>query len=483
MKNITNRLMSGALAINIFALLMSGGVNAFAEGFCSEISLQSLEERVTVDEDADCVYVAAHPSRNEYYISSDELTQNYLSSRKYNLSYVDENMEDGFSENVIGGYVRAEYKKDSEQVYYIPVKPYKGEEMNAVFGENMYTPLSGGSVKSQSAGVGGRLEDSASLILTPPSAGLTEWDSMQHSFSSVPIDNSKTFTAEFSVYAEGDTVLRINCDYSGDDCVFARWKADGTLEADVDGTMTELATLEREKWHRIAVCYDSARCRYALYADGRLITDNSTQRTGGVRMSYGIDVGSSGFAAFSNLKYYYGFYYPQVYFYDRGLESLNENVFVDNENQVIYTDFSAVKSFDELKESIGTDAQIIENKGALTSGSTLMTEDADGIVKYYTINGGIVCEDVDFTNENGTVSVRALLRNNLEKPVNAVMVMLRLNENNAVESVSATEETEITSDGVTLAIENISAVGVRSEVFFLSGWESRLGLLKTIYTD
>lgn len=201
-------------------------------------------------------------------------------------------------------------------------------------------------------------------------------------------------------------------------------------------------------------------------------------------MSYGIDAGSSsGFAAFSNLKYYYGYYYPQVYFNADGLETLSENVLIDNENQVIYTDFLTVKNFDEFKSCLMTNAEIIENEGAFASGSVLMTENADGIVKYYMLSGGIVCESVDFTKENGTLGVKALLRNNLDKPVNAVMIMLRFDENNVIESVNATEETEITSDGVTLEIEDVPSDGVRTEVFFLSGWESRLGLLSTIYTD
>lgn len=489
MKTITQRLIHGLSIISLTATVTAlCAVTASAEGMCTETALTSTDEKVTVNETEDCIYVSPHPTRTDSFISSEMLTTSCLSSRKYNLTYVDENMEEAETDNVLDGYVKAEYKREGGETYYIPIKVYESEEAEYSFIDDMYVPLSGGSTASAKTALGGRASDVSADVLTPPESGLTEWDSMQHNFSSITLDdaamdNSKTFTVEFNAYAEGDTILRVNCDYSGDTNVFMRWLADGTVEANVDGTLTALTTAEREEWHRIAVNYDSVRKRYSLFIDGELVTDTSPYWTGGARMSYGIDTGSStGFGAFSDLKYYYGYYYPSLYYTPAGIESTNENIIIEDTS--IYVNEDGIKSIDEIKKTVSTDAAYISIIGSTVSeGTKIVTETLDNIVGYYRIKSPLSCDGVNFTVSDGTVTAEATVNNKLSSDASAVMIMVQKDENGVITNVSASEKMEISSDGTAFIIENIPETGSIREVFFITGWESRLGLFNKIYSE
>lgn len=487
MKNITLRSVSGLLVISLAAIcgiIMPKSVKA--EGICTEIGLTSLDERVIIDEDEDCIYVMPHPTNQDYFVSSDMLSGSYLSSRRYSLSYTDDNMEEAECENVLGGYIRAEYMRDSEVVYYIPVKAYKSSEYTAAFGEGMYTPLTGGSTSGAKRGLGGRDSDKTAASLTPPAAGLTEWDSMQHSFTSIEIDgeamdNSRTFSLEFNAYAEGDTILRLNCDYSGESNVFARWLGDGTVEVNNDGVMTAVGTLSRGAWHRIAVSYDSIRHRYSLFADGKPIDGNSPVWTGGARICYGIDAGSStGFAAFSDLKYYYGYYYPELYYTPAQLTSESESVSVDNEEMAIYADTSAIGSIKALMSVLSSDGAYMGSEyDEIFAGATIVTETEDGIIANYSIKSPVFCESIEFSGTGAT----AVLKNKLQNEAPAVMIMIERDENNIITSVRTSARQMITADGTVFTIDNSPGTGSIKEAFFITGWEDRLGLFSEIYRN
>ncbi len=485
MKNTIFRSASGLLLISITLIAgVLAPVRAEGESVCAEIGLTSLDERVVIDEAEDCIYVMPHPTRSEQFISSELLAGSYLSSRRYSLSYADADMNEAESENVLGGYIRAEYKREGGAVYYIPVKAYKSGEYTAVYGEDMYTSLDGGSASGTVNGLGGRAADKTAVTLTPPETGLTRWDSMQHSFTSIDLDgaaldNSRTFSFEFNAYADGNTILRLNCDYSGESNVFMRWLEDGTVEVNNDGAMTAAGELRRGAWHRLAISYDSVRHRYMLFADGRLLCDNSPFWTGGARICYGIDSGSStGRAAFSDLKYYYGYYYPTLYYRLAQLGSESEDTVVDEEKNAIYTAKNG--GIERLISVLSADgAYIGSGEGEIREGTMIVTETEDNIIGSYVISSPVFCESIEFTD----AGAEAVLKNKLANEISAVMIMTERNEAGIITSVSASDQQVITTDGAVFRIEKAREDSVKREVFFITGWDTRTALLDAVFGE
>ncbi len=321
MAKIKNRILSIFLIVSIvFSIPLSV---LGAEGLSDTVSLISGDDSIVVYSDE--IAIKQHPDNSDYYISSQTLISN-LTSRKYSLSYVDENKESTEPKKVEGGYVKAENIRNSDIVYYIPVIYYKGEEINVSSDASVYFSNGGGSKKSIKFGAGGRDEKTAVTVITPPSSGTTVYDRMEYSASSFIGDASKTYTTEFYFYAEGDSVLRVNHTYTPEANRLILWGNDNRVYVNENGQLKDCASLEYAKWHKAAVTYDSAAKKLYVYIDGAKMGGGLPMTGGLTSLKIGIDANSSdGFIAFSNMKYYYGYYYPEKY-YNTKLDDVSDLV-------------------------------------------------------------------------------------------------------------------------------------------------------------
>ncbi len=331
-KRTVNILLTVCITLSSGASISAADASA-AEDVCTQIGLESYDSRITVNSGS--LSIEQPPYDTDNSISS-EVLLGALSARRYELSYVDDELSGSESERVIGGYIRAAHLRDADNVQYIPIELYRGTEAAVTVGENTYFSSSGGSKKVMRKGVLGRDGEIAIACVIPPSGGNTAYDRIEQT---LPL-NGRTFTVEFSIYAEGDAALRLNHTTSGDACSLLTWHGDGGLYANDGGTLVSCGVLERSSWHKAAVTYDAQKNNLLIYIDGVLLTSGSDRQTGLSRLNLGIDTGStSGFAAFADMKYYYGYYYPELY-YKAGFDAHDTVMLKRDDSGALYAGLS-----------------------------------------------------------------------------------------------------------------------------------------------
>lgn len=279
------------------------------DGICDTLGVESYSSDIVIN--SSNISVATHPFNADYYISSDTLLEN-LSVRRYTLSYVNDNGEETQTDNVTDGYVRAVHQKDSTNMKYIPIVMYKDGEKSVLLGDGMYFSSGGGCSLTYKKGTYGRGMGTTMTVITPPETGNTAYDRVEYS---TPLSTvTKTHTAEFYMYADGDSEPRLNYKYGDDNYKIFTWRNSGVFEVNENGTISETTTLEREKWHKMAITFDVLTNKILVYADGKLQSSAITPLVTPNHFRFGIDTDcTSGSAVYSDLKYYYGYYYPEYY--------------------------------------------------------------------------------------------------------------------------------------------------------------------------
>lgn len=276
----------------------------------NDMDIVSSDSKIFVDKDNNRIAVEQLPFFLDGYSFKTSELVSALSSDKYLLSYVDSELSEGNKDYFTDGYIKAVNKNDEEDIKYIPVVPYKKDEKTVSL-TNYYFNNQGGSTVSSKTGIGGINE--YSYVITPPNGGSTKIEGVQVSSGYDGAGNTVSWTAECNIYAEGNSILFAHGTYTTDDkrTVF-KWKPDGTVQINKNGTLTDVTTAERGKWHKLALSYSSVRKRVIVMLDGVIISTNDAPYWNDVTaMVYGTDPGSiNGFCAFSDIKIYKGYCYP-----------------------------------------------------------------------------------------------------------------------------------------------------------------------------
>ena len=125
------------------------------------------------------------------------------------------------------------------------------------------------------------------------------------------------------------------------------YNADGTLSYYDDGWKTADASLERGRWHKIAVTYDSERCRFVFFANGKLIIPDGRWMQNGADMHFGSDKGKNGRVLLDDFVTYEGYYEPSN---DIIPDAKNTGVKIDNAKKTIY--YKDITTVTELENAV-----------------------------------------------------------------------------------------------------------------------------------
>jgi len=292
------------------------------------------------------IAVFSHPTETSYRISSDALISALSIESGYTLSYVDENKEANATTHVVSGYIKV--SKAGQDDCYIPIVK-KGATIDNNLQDNTIDNGTTNASYSYVGGIGGKAENEMSSVFT---VGTTSSKNMPRIIvgSTTASDSSALkkvpYTVKFQIYADGDTTAAVNYRWKDENDSYRlfRWYPDGTYKYNVNGTLVEGGTLERGKWHDIAIVYCSQKNRYELYVNNELQEGASVSVAGNYYCALLLGMQSesaSGKIAFSNLDAYYGYYYPP---FKPTPEHLLTTMTSSNSNVAILTDAIAVYS-------------------------------------------------------------------------------------------------------------------------------------------
>ena len=440
--------------ISFAALLMlvfAGKV--FAGELCDKVGIKSTDTRVVIGTDEDCVYVMQHPSSTvSSIVISPARLKAAVSSDDYTLSYVTEEKKAApLSAKVFyDGYVKAVSKADKENIVYIPIKMYKGEE---------YSP----TVDAPAGAAGGR---EGSALLTP------DGDAAELNIIDTLPDADRAFTCEFGFYAEDGAELKV----SAADKTLFRYKNNGDVAIDADtGISAGYAN-----WHRAALDYCPQTQKFALYVDGKRAAESAAVASAN-KLTFTAE--NSGCAAIDDLKLYGGYYYADKYFGYASLAANGDGIIVDADKGVIYADLTGAADLDEFMSRFSTDASAYFTDGALAHGSRLVLMSANGAFSYYRIALAVGCEVVEFERADGNLKVNSHISNALGTQTNLVMVVVLRDSDGIMRDVAFSEECGVGKDGADIVIDGISCENLTAEVFFINNLSDRAPMLEDIYAE
>lgn len=285
-------------------------IDTWVSSDIKNINITSSNPKISVDTLNNRIEVEQLPySLSGYSLKTSDLIS-ALSSDTHSLSYVDNELSPSSKDYFVDGYIKAVNKSDSEDITYISVVPYKKDEKTVSLSD-YYFNNQGGSTVSSKTGIGGRTEPS--YVITPPAGGSTKFEGVSVAPGYDGAGNSVSWTAECDIYAEGNTILFAHGRYMGDDArtVF-KWKTDGTVQINRNGTLTDVTTAKRGEWHKLALSYSSTRKRVIVLLDGVIISTNDAPYWTDISsFVFGTDPGSAdGLSAFSDVRIYRGYCYP-----------------------------------------------------------------------------------------------------------------------------------------------------------------------------
>ncbi len=314
----------------------------FKEPDMSEVLLASLtsSNKLVVVGDKSIV-VSSSPMSTSYQVSSDAVVSALTGADGWTLSYVNSKKEAATVAHVKSGYIKATHSDYAD--VYIPITK-KGDVVDNDLSDNIYSASN--ATYSYEGGVGGKAQNDMSATFT---AGNTEAKISYIRVGSGTATDAVAFkqipyTVKFRVYADGDATAGVNYRWTDaeDKYRLFRWYPDGTFKYNSNGTLVNGGTLERGKWHDIAVVYCSQRNRYTLYVDGVMMGENSNTIPGTyyTMILLAMEVGSkNGKVAFSDLEAHYGYYYapPTVSNITRLITSDNECVVVGTNSIAVFS--------------------------------------------------------------------------------------------------------------------------------------------------
>ncbi|MBR5506409.1 MAG: hypothetical protein IKV73_08945, partial [Clostridia bacterium] len=313
-KKCTSLILLCTLLMSLFALTPSA---ASADGSTVDTSQYGIsvanayQSFVVVLPDS----IAVFSSTNDAISSADLASA--ISASGYTVSYAAENGgADATTDVIYGGYVKLTPSSEGEAVY-IPI--VIKAPMNDTSFASMTQPGAVQNVSYSSTGtpVGGKTTPSPTFTVTGTPSGYTAFksSSLLKYNASLPT----VWTYEFNIYADGAAVPMISLKYADDYGAYIglKWLADGTLSGYRGGAATvfNFGTMERGKWHRVAISFAGATSgtlsngRYNLYVDGAYVNNmyNYSCNYAGDHMLFSVHKDSgAGTVAFDDLDAYAG---------------------------------------------------------------------------------------------------------------------------------------------------------------------------------
>ncbi|MBQ7901549.1 MAG: hypothetical protein IJ365_06260, partial [Clostridia bacterium] len=310
---------------------------------------------------------------------------------------------------------------------------------------------------------------------------------INHNFgfsSSTEANTEATF--RFSIYADGDVVA--GCSLHTRDVL--RWDADGSLNSitypsnidDWTHTYSKIATLERGRWHTIAITFVSGTWEQKIYADGKYLAtvkrpnypfyDNGSAKH--TTMRVGAYAGSGqGFVAIDDV-------YSIAGAYDAASDTIAvtaDDVIIDNENKIIaynekvFADASSLKAhlleYSNAKEIVICDKNFSLSDKALHGDGLCLMVPSSGIGFYtYTLQAMFYIDDVDISISDGLVSVKAKVVNNHSSAKNVTMILALKDKYGCLAAVYPLP-TESVVGTKELSIENIALNDCTAQLFFV----------------
>lgn len=308
-------------------------------------------------------------------ISSAELLAALSSENGYILSYADDNKMPTDTDSVTGGFIKAE--KEGAETIYLPIAP-RTEAKTLAFpadfnvGGDGADPTSAENVAGKPGTVSGVAYNNAS--------------GNDKRYIHNPSDWYTTYTYTFNMYADGDAVGFVG--FAGGHGLL-EYNADGTVSYYDDSWKTSDVTLERGQWHKIAVTYDSERCRFVFFADGKLIIPDGRWMQNGADMHFGSARGQNGRVLFDHFVTYEGYYDSAE---DVIAAVKSDNVWVDAANKMIYYQNistpagleNAVKTLTGAADAVlYTDDSVSEKATLLANGENVMVLTTGGHALVY----------------------------------------------------------------------------------------------------
>lgn len=266
-------------------------------------------------------------------ISSDELIAAISSENGYALSYTDENKADAKTDSVTGGFIKAE--KENSDTIYLPIMP-RTDAKELKFPTDF--SVGGDGADPTSA------ENVAGKQGTVYGVAYNNTQGNDKRYVHNPADWYTTYTYTFNMYADGDAAGFIG--FAGGNGLLI-YNADGTLSYYDDGWKTADVSLERGRWHKIAVTYDSERCRFVFFANGKLIIPDGRWMQNGADMHFGSDKGKNGRVLLDDFVTYEGYYEPSN---DIIPDAKNTGVKIDNAKKMIY--YKDIATVTELENAV-----------------------------------------------------------------------------------------------------------------------------------
>ncbi len=313
---------------------------------------------------------------------------------------------------------------------------------------------------------------------------------INHNFgftSSTEANTEATF--RFSIYADGDVVA--GCSLHTRDVL--RWDADGSLygiTCDYSSwamTFDKIATLERGRWHTIAITFVSGTWEQKIYADGEYLgsftrpnypfnTDGSPKHT---TMKIGAYNGSGdGVIAIDDV-------YSLAGAYDAASDTIAvtaDDVIIDNENKIItynekvFADASSLKAY-LLECSNANEINICDKNFSLSDealpgdGLCLMVPPS-GIGFYtYKLQAMFYVDDADISINDGYLSVKAKVVNN-HSSARKVTMILALKDKYGCLAAIYPLPTESVLGTKELSIENVALNDCIAQIFFVEDLDS-----------
>lgn len=404
----------------------------------------SLKNRIKKTDDGLAVYSGTYYGANP--ISSDALMEKLSPGNGYELSYVDENKEAASVNSVSGGYIKA--VKGSETIY-LPIVGRYNEKTLAVPGD--FNQSGSGASVVNDVNAAGKVGNGVKYTQNGSDKRL--WVE--------PSDRYSTYTYSFNMYADGDAVGFLGF-AEGSDLLI--WNADGSISYH-DGSSYQPSgiTLERGRWYKMAVTYDSDRARFVFFANGELITPDGRWCPNGADMHFGSYTGSNGQVLFADFVTYEGYYDPSG---DSVGTAMNDNIIADAAAKKIY--YKNITSATELADQVKalTGAQIAKlysdntfaaEASVLDDNSNIMVLTTSGnALAYYEIAAMPDVSDIYFENASGKIKASAFV-NSCDKNVRLFIASYDDNGITAVNFAEAAAnsnpgkiETEINYSGQTV---------------------------------
>lgn len=477
MKNVTLKILKTASAVSAALIVFS--ISALAGGICEEIGIVSSNGKIVVNTAEDCVEIEQLPYNHSGYSVNTDMIQSSLSADGYTFLYADADKNDVSLEYFTDGYVKAVNNTDADDVKYIPVKMRKSDE-KAIDLAGFYFNNQGGSKTSSKTGIAGKSAEESAYTIIPPEGGSTKTEGVGASPGYDGAGNATSWTCEMNIYADGNTTLFANGRYLTDPSrnVF-KWHPNGDVEINDSGTLRKVTTAERGEWHKLALSYSSVRKRVIVFLDGQLISvANAPYWTDISSFVYGTEAGNSdGICAFADGKAYIGYYYKD--YYKRTEISSNSDSTVIEDN-VIWTDLDANKSFETLKDTLNN-VDKTELCGEYGENAKLVAAVGTDYT-YYTVKNGLFA-DVKIAKDAQILGVEATVTNKLNTKKTGVMILSLKNSDGSVKKIIATDTEPVTSSGTAFTVEPLETDADGAEVIFITDWSDRTPLIHKVFKE